>query len=175
LQNKKKDDGPAGEKRPSMSDVLAGLGSVKLKSVQRSVARHILAKCESAFQTLLSNRSPGGSVVRPSHTPDAPASSDPATLIAQALKRKFANSHTRDSNAKDDVDWDEKEEEFRRAKRNLSPKVRTHSHTRPPCTTQTVSPSHSSQGTNFGPHMLKKRAGNTDRTPLSPLTTNTHN
>ena len=51
-----------------MADVLKGLGTVKLKSVQRS---------------------PGGTPVC-DRKKSVPASTDPAALIAAALKRKFA-------------------------------------------------------------------------------------
>ncbi|EDO39669.1 predicted protein [Nematostella vectensis] len=53
---------------PNMSDVLKGLGSVKLRSVQRS---------------------PGGTPLRTKPLPTE--GTDPASIIAQALKKKFAH------------------------------------------------------------------------------------
>lgn len=57
------------DKQPTLTDVLKGLGSVKLRSVQRS---------------------PGGTPIKPNPR-RRESNSDPASVIAQALKKKFAN------------------------------------------------------------------------------------
>lgn len=54
-------------KQATLTDVLKGLGSVKLKSIQRS---------------------PGGTPLKPKRRE---SNNDPASVIAQALKKKFAN------------------------------------------------------------------------------------
>ncbi|EDQ92476.1 uncharacterized protein MONBRDRAFT_35538 [Monosiga brevicollis MX1] len=76
--------------RPSMADVLKGLGSVKLKSVDRS---------------------PGGTPTQ-RRTSDDSAGGDPASLIAAALKKKFANA-----NSQRGIDWDAHEREMTERKR----------------------------------------------------------
>jgi len=103
---------PAG---PSMADVLKGLGSVKLKGIERS---------------------PGGTVLRAKNSGAEPAGmpTDPAAMIAMALKRKFA--HRRKATEEDEEEsWEEKENRFLRTKKNLSPKGKP----------------------DFGPHMLKNK------------------
>ncbi|XP_022317858.2 mitochondrial fission regulator 2-like [Crassostrea virginica] len=55
---------------PTMTDVLKGLGSVKLRSIQRS---------------------PGGTPLKPKASSQSTA--DPASMIARALQKKFANQH----------------------------------------------------------------------------------
>lgn len=54
---------------PDFSEVLKGIGSVKLRSIKRS---------------------PGGTPIREKPLPSK--SQDPAAMIAQALKRKFSNT-----------------------------------------------------------------------------------
>lgn len=68
-------------KLPNMADVLKGLGTVKLKSVARS---------------------PGGTPIRQKPRP-CEMSYDPAALIAQALKRKFARQRAEDSPDKENA------------------------------------------------------------------------
>ncbi|XP_013874372.1 mitochondrial fission regulator 2 isoform X2 [Austrofundulus limnaeus] len=65
---------------PSMLDVLKELNQVKLRSVQRS---------------------PGGTVVRRRSKGGAALLSDPAALIAEALKRKFAQNRHNNSSDKE--------------------------------------------------------------------------
>ncbi|XP_061668862.1 mitochondrial fission regulator 2 [Syngnathoides biaculeatus] len=69
------------QRMPSMLDVLKDLKQVKLRSVERS---------------------PGGTPVSRSHSKGGPAvSNDPAILIAEALKRKFAQQRHNDSSDKE--------------------------------------------------------------------------
>ncbi|XP_016113176.1 mitochondrial fission regulator 2-like [Sinocyclocheilus grahami] len=65
---------------PSMLEVLKDLNQVKLRSVERS---------------------PGGTPVRRRRSKSVACSSDPAALIAEALKRKFAHKHRNDSFGKE--------------------------------------------------------------------------
>ncbi|XP_016387965.1 mitochondrial fission regulator 2-like [Sinocyclocheilus rhinocerous] len=65
---------------PSMLVVLKDLNQVKLRSVERS---------------------PGGTPVRRRRSKGVACSSDPAALIAEALKRKFAHKHRNDSFGKE--------------------------------------------------------------------------
>ncbi|KAJ7326526.1 mitochondrial fission [Desmophyllum pertusum] len=61
-----------------MTDVLKGLGKVKLRSVERS---------------------PGGTPLR--KPPISTDGSDPASIIAQALKKKFAHRRRQEANSPD--------------------------------------------------------------------------
>ncbi|XP_072045780.1 mitochondrial fission regulator 2-like isoform X2 [Amphiura filiformis] len=85
-RNKVKNGSSCGSKAPTkggvpnMADVLRGLGTVKLKSVARS---------------------PGGTPIR--QPPKACISNDPAALIAQALKRKFARQRAEESPDKENI------------------------------------------------------------------------
>ncbi|EGD77616.1 hypothetical protein PTSG_08711 [Salpingoeca rosetta] len=82
------------DKRPSMADVLKDLGTVKLRSVQRS---------------------PGGTPIASRKRESMPATNDPAALIAAALKKKFAQRRKamrEDEEEEDDEDWADKENEI---------------------------------------------------------------
>ncbi|XP_072170390.1 mitochondrial fission regulator 1-like [Diadema setosum] len=68
-KNKNKPKAQAGSGMPNMADVLKGLGTVKLKSVARS---------------------PGGTPIR--QPPRQTDHTDPASIIARALKKKFAQA-----------------------------------------------------------------------------------
>jgi len=94
---------------PNMADVLKGLGKVKLRSVERS---------------------PGGTPLRKS--PITNNDSDPASIIAQALKKKFAHRIHQEANSPD------------ANKENNSPGS--------PFGTP---PSNSNRFVPFGPHLLK--------------------
>lgn len=63
---------------PNMTDVLKGLGKVKLRSVERS---------------------PGGTPLRKAPLPSD--GNDPASIIAQALKKKFAHRRSQEANSPD--------------------------------------------------------------------------
>ncbi|XP_008295231.1 mitochondrial fission regulator 2 [Stegastes partitus] len=86
IQQRRKKDGDQPEQQqkkqlPSMLDVLKDLNQVKLRSVERS---------------------PGGTPVRRRRSKGAPALlSDPAALIADALKRKFAQHRLNSSSDKE--------------------------------------------------------------------------
>jgi hypothetical protein len=78
---------PATPAHPNFSHVLQDLGSVKLRSVPSIV------------------RSPGGTPMRRKDRVNCePASNDPAAIIAQALRRKFANRMFQDSPDKENLD-----------------------------------------------------------------------
>eukprot|EP00041_Stephanoeca_diplocostata_P031753 m.997233 g.997233 ORF g.997233 m.997233 type:complete len:175 (-) comp24021_c0_seq23:209-733(-) len=83
--------------KPTMADVLSKLGTVKLKTVQRS---------------------PGGTPMRPTGASRAPpaAPMDPAAMIAMALKRKFSKTKVT-SGASPATDWDAKENAMREARK----------------------------------------------------------
>ncbi|KAG9347670.1 hypothetical protein JZ751_005243 [Albula glossodonta] len=74
-EHNRKDQKMESTKVPSMLDVLKDLNQVKLRAVERS---------------------PGGTPVR-KRSKKAVASGDPAALIAEALKRKFAHRYKEDS------------------------------------------------------------------------------
>lgn len=78
------------EKKPSMADVLSKLGTVKLKSVERS---------------------PGGTPLRGGGSAPAATPMDPAAMIAIALKKKFAKQAGASPSAAAS-DWEAKENEI---------------------------------------------------------------
>ena len=92
---------------PSMLDVLKDLGQVKLRSVERytltSTVVWVFKYC-ALFLFFLHCvfRSPGGNPVRRRRSKGVSAShSDPAALIAEALKRKFGQHHLNNSSDKE--------------------------------------------------------------------------
>ncbi|KAF0308020.1 Mitochondrial fission regulator 2 [Amphibalanus amphitrite] len=85
-------EGETGDRRlsvPSMTDVLRGMGSVRLKRVREDLTR------QSPIP-----RSPGGTPLRVAPKPADPL--DPAALLAAALRRRFA--HIQDSPDKEGDD-----------------------------------------------------------------------
>jgi len=110
---------PGGSSKPTMADVLAKIGSVKLKSVQHTEKKQAV-EIES---------------------------SDPATMIAMALKRKFANRVVQDSPGGEADAWKDKENAMLQRRKEYKK--------------EEAAPA-------FGVHMLKKAK---KKAPLSPRVT----
>lgn len=110
---------------PNMADVLKGLGKVKLRTVQRS---------------------PGGTPLRKPAV--STVGSDPASIIAQALKKKFAHRRRLEANSPD-----------------------TNKENNSPGSPFGTPPSSPNKSVPFGPHMLK--ATNKKRRSSTGLTRTT--